>query len=880
MDLKDHIWNLAAKRLAGEASADELKELSDLLRDDPAMANKLSRLEDWWLSSSEAEGDNSILLFNKIRNKINSKQQNAARFNWQVTGGYSQINASMIKNYLTVAWRNLANNKAFSFINISGLAVGMALAMLIGLWIWDEYSVDGFHKNGKELYQVYERQTNDGIAEAGYFTQGPLAEELKKQVPEVLYASGLEQNHPITFEAGNKVLKMDGSYAGADFFQMFSYKLLEGRPENALSKPGSLAISRKMAEAFYGSPADAIGKTIRYENKDNLTITAVFENLPANSSQQFDFLKGWKDFITENAWAATWGSSSPYSFVQLRTDADPVVVGAKIKAFIKQFKVGDAGAQPELLLQPYTEKYLHSLFKNGQLDGGRITYVQLFTIVAIAILLIACVNFMNLATARSVKRAKEVGVRKVIGAARANLVKQFLSEALLVTLIGVLLSLVIVIALLPAFNGISGKQISLPYRQPLFWLTLVGLVAITGAVAGSYPALFLSALNPVRTLKAGYKIKPSAAYFRKALVIFQFAMSLILIVGAVVVSRQMEFVQSKNLGYDRENLVYIPLEGELIKKYELFKDEAGSLPGIQAITKMKESPTVIGHTKGDISWPGKAPGNSPFSDAMVDYDFVKTMKLELLDGRDFSKQFADSANYLINEAAAKKIGYSKPVGKPLAMGSRAGKIIGLLKDFHFNSMHQSIEPLVIRLADNQKWGTILLRIKAGDTKKVLTSLESICKELNPDFTFSYQFSDDEYAKLYKSEQVVNKLSNYFAVIAIFVSCLGLLGLAIFTAEQRTREIGIRKILGAGVQSLFTLMLSDFLLPVVIALFVAAPIAWYFMSGWLQGFVYHTTIEWWMFALSGGLMILIAAVTVSFQSIKAALLNPVKSLRSE
>ncbi len=436
-------------------------------------------------------------------------------------------------------------------------------------------------------------------------------------------------------------------------------------------------------------------------------------------------------------------------------------------------------------------------------------------------------------------------------------------------------------ALLPAFNGLSGKQIALPYYQPVFWLALAGLVVITGTVAGSYPALFLSALNPVRTLKAGYKIKPSAAYFRKALVIFQFAMSLILIVGTVVVSRQMEFVQSKNLGYDRENLVYIPLEGELIKKYTLFKDEAGSVPGIQAITKMKESPTVIGHTKGDISWPGKAPGNSSsFSDAMVDYDFVKTMKLELLDGRDFSKQFADSSNYLVNEAAAKKIGYSKPVGQPLAMGERTGKIIGLLKDFHFNSMHQSIEPLVIRLADNQKWGTILVRVKAGDTKKVLTSLESICKELNPGFTFSYQFSDEEYAKLYKSEQVVNKLSNYFALVAIFISCLGLLGLAIFTAEQRTREIGIRKILGAGVRSLFRLMLSDFLVPVVIALFVASPMAWYFMSGWLQGFVYHTTIEWWMFALSGGLMILIAAVTVSFQSIKAALINPVKSLRSE
>ncbi|MDP9077876.1 MAG: ABC transporter permease [Bacteroidota bacterium] len=787
----------------------------------------------------------------------------------------------MIKNYFKIAWRNLVKSKTHTFINIGGLSVGLACSLLILLWVQDERSVDGFHANGPQLYQVYERNIQQGVTDASYVTQGLLADELKRKVPEVQFASGLEQNHPRTFEVDNKVLKMDGTYAGADFLKMFSYQLLKGTPGSALNAANSLAISRKMAEAFFGSVDNAMGKAIRYENKDNLVVTAIFKNLPANSSQQFDFLKSWKAFVAENTWANSWNSSSPSTYIQLRPGADPKKVAAKIKDFLSFYRPGTTGLRTELAIQPYTEKYLHSTFKNGMADGGRIEYVSIFSLIAIVILLIACINFMNLATARSIKRAREVGVRKVMGAARISLISQFMSEALLLSFISMIIAILIVVSLLPEFNNITGKQIAVQPGQPVYWLALTGVLILTGLLSGGYPAIFLSSLNPVLVLKGSLKFGRGATFFRKGLVVFQFTLSIILIIGTIVVSGQMNYIQGKNLGYNRENLLYVPLEGDLIKNYDLFKYEASQMPGVQSISKMKESPTVIGHSRTDINWEGKDP-NQPasFSDATVGYDFVKTMKLQLTGGRDFSKEFADSANYLVNEAAAKKMGYQNAVGRPLSWDDRKGQIVGVLKDFHFNSLHEAIGPLVIRLADNQKWGTILVRIEAGKTKQVIAGLEKIGKELNPDFTFSYQFSDQEYAKLYNSEQVVNKLCNYFAAIGIFISCLGLLGLVMFTAEQRVKEISIRKVLGAKVSSLFALLSSEFLILVVISLLIASPVTWYAMSKWLQGFAYHTTMQWWMVALAGGLIILIAMATVSFHAIKAALVNPIKSLRSE
>ena len=791
----------------------------------------------------------------------------------------------MIKNYIKIAWRNLVRNKAFSAINICGLALGLACSLLIVLWVQDERGVDGFHANGKQLYQVYERHYFDGRVEASYPTQGLLADELKKLIPEVQYASGMEHvsapGSLSTFEAGDKINKMDGMFAGSDFFSMFSYPLLQGTPQTALNTPEGIAISRKMAEQFFGSPDKAMGKALRYENKQELQVTAVFENIPANSSQQFDFLRSWAAFVQENKWVQNWGNTSPVTLVQLRKEADPARVEAKIKDFIHRYRKND-GSRTELALQSYPEKYLHATFKDGYISGGRIEYVRLFTLVAIFILLIACINFMNLATARSVKRAKEVGLRKVIGAARSSLIYQFIGEAILLTFFAVIIAVVLALLLLPAFNSLTGKQLFLPVSEPLFWVALLGLLTITGLISGSYPALFMSSLNPVTVLKGSLKFSWGATFFRKGLVVFQFTLSIILIVGMIVIYRQMDYVQTKNIGYDRENLVYVPIEGDLIKNYGLFKEQASKMPGILTISKMRNSPTVIEHHNGSIGWPGKDPNvMMPFADAIVGYDFVKVLKLQLKEGRDFSRDYGtDSVNFILNETAVNKIGYKDPIGKTVSWGNRNGKIIGVLKDFHFNSMHQAIEPLIIRLDENWGWGTILVRTQPGKTKEAIASLEQVCKSLNPKFPFAYQFSDREYARLYQSEQVVSQLSNYFAVLAIFISCLGLFGLATFTATQRRKEIGVRKVLGATVTGITTLLSTEFIKLVFIAIAIATPIAYWSMDKWLQNYVYRTDISWWIFLIAGLLAIVIALLTVSFQSIKAAIANPVNSLRTE
>ena len=458
---------------------------------------------------------------------------------------------------------------------------------------------------------------------------------------------------------------------------------------------------------------------------------------------------------------------------------------------------------------------------------------------------------------------------------------QFAGEALLLTFFSVIIAVILAAILLPLFNNLTGKQLMLPVAQPVFWGMTIGLLTVTGFVAGSYPALFLSSLNPVRVLKGSLKFTWGATFFRKGLVVFQFALSIILIVGMIVIYRQMDYIQTKNLGYNRENLIYIPIEGDLVKNYDLFKHQAGKETSILAVSKMRNSPTVIEHHTGSIEWPGKAADlNVSFADAVVGYDFVKTMKLTLKEGRDFSKDFGtDSASFILNETAVKKIGFQNPVGQTVTWGNRPGKIIGVLQDFHFNSMHQDIEPLIIRLDENWTWGTILVRTKAGKTKEAIAGLEKICKSLNPKFPFTYQFSDQEYDKLYRSEQVVSKLSNIFAFLAIFISCLGLFGLATFTAEQRTKEIGVRKVLGASIPNIVSLLSTNFLKPVVIAMFIAFPVAWYVMNNWLQDFAYKINIEWWMFAIAGVLAIGIALITVSFQTIKAAIANPVKVIKN-
>jgi len=790
----------------------------------------------------------------------------------------------MLKNYFRIAWRNLWKNKAFSTINIVGLALGLACSLLILLWVQDEWSVDTFHVHNDRLFRVCSFAHAEKKVTGGEGTPAVLAAELKRLIPDIEYATNFAWNQDHTFQVKDKILKVSGSYADSDFFKMFSYPLLQGSRQRALSAPVNIAISSKMAADFFGSPAAAIGKTILYENKKNLTVSAVFE-VPKNSSDQFQYLLSLQEYLDENGWAKSMDNFGPKTYVMLRKDANAALVNQKIADFLFPYNKNWSKAgnfYMELGLQPFRDKYLYGDLAGGKIDGGRIEYVRLFSIIAIFILVIACINFMNLTTARSIKRAKEIGVRKVVGALRSALIRQFIGESLLLTTIAVVISLCLLSYLLPLFNTLTQKQIDLPFHQPAFWLRLVAITLLTGVLSGIYPALFLSSFKPVKVLKGTLRLGQGVALFRKGLVVFQFVLSVVLIISTIIISRQVNFTQTQNLGYDRENLVYLPLDGELAGKYATLKEEASSMPGIEMMTRMADAPTNIQNGTGGVDWDGKDPNDrTQFTETGVGYDFVSGMKLELVQGRDYSRNFAtDSLGYLINESALKAIGYKDPIGKPLTFWGQKGTIIGVVKDFHFTSLHDPIKPLVIHFAEKDDYGIALVRTKPGQTQEALASLQKLCNQLNPNFTFSYRFSDEEYRQLYNNEQVIGNLSNAFAALAISISCLGLLGLAIFTAEQRVKEIGIRKVLGASIASLFTLLSVEFVSLVCIAFVIASPIAWFAMHNWLQNYAYHTSIDWWMFGLAGLAALAITLLTISFQTMKAATTNPVKSLRAE
>lgn len=797
------------------------------------------------------------------------------------------VNPSMLKNYFKVARRNMVRNKAFSAINILGLALGMTSALFIFFWIQDELSIGTQYDNAQHLYRVMEREFTDGKVVADDDTPGLLADELKKQFPEVLYAAGFSWQEGHVLGAGNKTARQTGCFAGPDWFKMYSIPLLAGTPSSALNAPNSIAISRRLAEIYFNSPANALGKSVQLDNAANYQVTAVFENLPANSSDQYEFLLSWQDFVARNPWLKDWTNAGPKTRFQLRPDADPDKFNAKLKWFLKGRNT-DFGKTfyINLFLQPETKAHLYSSFKDGYPDGGRIEYVRLLGVVAVFLVLIAVINFTNLATARSAKRAREVGVRKVVGAGYTSLIGQFISEAMLLTTLALVTAVVLVVFLLPVFNQLTNKQLLLPWKQPSFWMGLCGLLVVTGILSGSYPALFLSSLSPIKVLKGAGSLSRlgngiGTQLFRRDLVVFQFTMSMLLIVGTVVVYQQLQYIQTKNLGYERANLISIPSEGELVKAYPVFKQQLLDMGSVLSVTNMYGSPLGNGSTTEGVSWTGKDPEAAiSFNNTAVGYDFAKTLNVKFVGGRDFSEKFStDSSNYLINQAAAKRIGYKDPVGQPLTFWSRPGKIVGLIEDFHFNSLHEPIRPLIIRLA-NAHHGNILVRTQPGQTKVALAGIEKIYKKLNPKFPFTYSFVDSEYQKIYSAEMIVGSLATIFALLAIFIACLGLFGLAAFTAEQRVKEIGVRKVLGASVASIVTLLSRDFVKLVLVAIVIASPIAWYVMHQWLQNFAYKIEINLWVFAFAGLLSLTVAMLTISFQSIKAGLMNPVKSLKSE
>jgi putative ABC transport system permease protein len=791
----------------------------------------------------------------------------------------------MLRNLFKTAWRSLLRNKTFSLINILGLALGLACSLLIILWVQDERGMDAFHGNKSDLYTVYERVYSANKVEGAYWTPGVLASELKRRLPEIRYASAFDPNQSATFEVGDKIITMGGAAADSDFFKMFTYPILEGTAAAALDAPDKIAISRKMAVTFFGSPTAAINQTIRYNNASIFRIAAVFEDPGTNSSDRFDYVLNWPYHLEVVDWLKEWIYRSPRTYIQLQPGVSAASVDARVLHFMDGYLANSregAGFHIELGLQKFDEMYLRSMFRNGYPAGGRIEYVRLFTIVAVFILLIACINFMNLSTARSVKRAKEVGIRKTIGAARFALIVQFIGEAMLVVCCSAALALALVACILPVFNTIAGKQIGLPLAQRSFWALVAALILLTGFTAGSYPALFLSSLRPVKVLKGTLKFSSAAFWLRKGLVIFQFTLSTLLIIGMMVISRQVNYLQTVNLGFDRDNLVYLPVQGDLTQKYPAFKAELTGMPGIQAVTRTDAPPQQTGAHAYDMTWEGKDPTTrTVVIHTTVGYGWLKMMNLTLLRGHDFSPEYPTDTNaYIINETALKLIGYKDPIGRPLSIFGQHYKIIGVVKDFHFKSLHDPIEPLLINLNEQIHWGFVMVKARAGQTREAVASIEKVHREFEPKFPFSYYFSDEEYRHLYNNEQIIGRLSDSFAFLAIFISCLGLFGLAIFTSEQRTKEIGIRKVLGASELNIFGMLSRDFLELVGIALVIASPPAWLLMDNWLREYAYRTNIAWWIFAVAGLAALLVALLTVSFQAIRAALANPVNSLRSE
>lgn len=791
----------------------------------------------------------------------------------------------MLRNYFKILIRNFWRNKVFSTINIVGLALGLACSILILLWVQNEHEIDAFHQNINRLYYVYERNYIGSELKTWYWTQGPLAEELKKEIPEIQSSTQMSWSDTKTFTANGKTLKQDGFAAGADYFTMFSYPLIVGNAIEALASSDGIVISQKMAIAFFGSSASAIGKTIRYENKKDFIVKAVFEDQSPLVSNKANFIMPWLSYQEEHTWAKEWAAVDPRTCILIRPGSNANLVEKKIEHFLDKFPTEQSNIHIVLALQHFKDYYLHSAFRNGKPTEGRIEYVHIFTIVALFILVIACINFMNLSTARSVNRAKEIGVRKVVGANRSLLVRQFIGEAVFMAFLSLIIALIIVNLTLSDFNQLTGKDIQLPFRHPDFWLNILWVTLITGLLAGSYPAFYLSKFNPLQVLKSvlpSYKTRD--VFIRKGLVVFQFVLSIVFIFSTIIITRQIRYMQNARLGYQKENLLYVPLEGDLSKNLDVFRNRVINMRGVQNLSMLSENnPSSMSNGTLSIGWIGKDPNmHERFIQENIGPDFLKTMKIDLVEGRDFApeKYPTDSTGVILNQTAITLMEYKDPIGKMIFNGDRKFHIVGVVKDFHFQSLHDKILPLILTVGDNQSYSSLLVRAEPGKTHIVLLGLEKICKEMNPAFPFEYEFFDAEYGKLYNSEEITKRLSMIFATLAIFISCLGLLGLSLFTTQQRTREITIRKVLGASIASLFWLLSNNFLKLIILAFAIAAPVGGWVIHQWLSNYAYRIDIPFWPFVVTGVFALLLAMLTVCWQAIYATTINPAKTLRTE
>jgi predicted permease len=787
----------------------------------------------------------------------------------------------MLKNYVLVALRALRRQKGYAFINVLGLSVGLACSFFILLWVAHEVRYDRFHEGGDRLYRAMRHaHLGDNIYTWSAMPK-PLAGVLEEDIPEVEHAALLSWRERSILTAGDRSFREEGYFAGPAFFEMFSFPFLTGDPATAIDDPTSIAISASAAERIFGPDwrADGVvGRTLTVDHRKDFRVAGVFADVPEASSLRFDFVLPIEDFLARNDWTEHWGNSGLEIYVELNEGASLAEADAKVAPLITEHH---EGAHATVFLQPFEDMRLWGNYRDGELAGGRIEFVRVFVVVAVFLLLIAAINFMNLATARAGQRAKEIGVRKAIGAGKGALARQFLVESALLALVAFVLALALVAALLPAFGDLTGIDLALGAIDPRFLLAGLGIALVTGLLAGSYPALYLSSFSPTAVLRGTFRQGPGAARLRKGLVVFQFALSTLLIVGTLTVYLQMDYIRTKNLGVDRENVVSMALEGPAREQYDAFRQELLARPGIQTVTASSQSPLNVGSSTTDPAWEGKPEDdNTLFHIIDTNYDFVEAMRMELAAGRTFSRDFAsDTANYVVNERAVEAMGLETPIGEPLSFWGQDGQIIGVVEDFHMNSLYSEIEPTILRL-DPPDAGRLFVRTAPGQTPEALASLEAVHARFNPGYPFDYEFLDADYEEMYRGELVMGALSRIFAGIAIFVACLGLFGLAAFMAEQRRKEVGVRKVLGASVPSLVALLSKDFAWLVVAAFAVAAPVSYFLMSRWLDGFAYRIDLGPVVFVAAGLVALAVALLTVSYHAFRTATADPVKALRYE
>ena len=786
----------------------------------------------------------------------------------------------IFKNYIKVAWRNLLRHKAFSSINIVGLAIGLTCSIFILLWVQHELSYDRFNKDASRMYRIV-------CAASGFkaaVNPPAMPPELNARMPEIQEATRITQAISHVFEVGvNKFQEKNLLCVDSNFLRTFTYPLIKGNVKTALMRPDAIVISESMATKYFGKQ-NPIGKFVRRDPGINMVVTGVMKNVPATSHLKFDALMPMSSIYNENRDLKNnvWDNFNFFAYLKLKKQLnkdEEKRFNAEMNSIYKQH---EKNLKVDFWLQPLTNIHLLSDFQVDIQGHGNMQYVNIFFVVAIFILVVACINYMNLATARSERRAKEVGLRKVVGAGRKQLIGQFLGESLMVTLLALVIAIGAVYLLLPAFNHLSGKEIHFNLLEGKWMAAVGGIAILTGIISGSYPALFLSGFQPVKVLKGSKIITGGNKFFRNGLVITQFAVSIILLAGTVIVYQQLKFIRDMNLGFDKSNLVYTDMEGEMWSKQDALKNELKRNPLTSDFAVISEVPVDLNSGTVDVQWEGKDPNSQVvFPNMAVSEEFFDVFKMTFLSGRPFSKDFkSDTSNFILNEKAVRVMGMTPEtaIGKPMSMWDFKGTIVGVVKDFNFKPVQQPIEPMILTL--NRWGGVIVVRTPSGKTAESIAALEKIVVSVNPTFPFSYDFLDQNIANLYQGEQRMGSLFNIFAVLAIIISSLGLYGLSAFMAEQRRKEIGVRKVLGASVSNMVVMLSSGVTRLILVAVVIAVPVAWWAISSWLESFAYRVEMSWVVFVGASVAALFIGWITVSFESVKAALANPVKSLRNE